>query len=175
MAIKDLIGMSERLAEGRAESTGSRAFRLPRTVAPATSIDATTQLTGKLRCKDTIRIDGRLKGELQCEKNVIIGEAAVVEASIQAQEIIVFGQVKGDVTAMRKITLESTARVAGNLATPGIVIEEGATLSGRIVIGVEEQVAETKQPAARKAEKPAAAPARAAHPASPPTATPPPA
>ena len=64
MAIKDLIGMSERRAEGRTDSSRGRAFRVPRTVAPATSIDATTQLTGKLRCKDTIRIDGRLKGEL---------------------------------------------------------------------------------------------------------------
>ena len=172
MAIKDLIGMSERLAEGRTDSSRGRTFRVPRTVAPATSIDATTQLTGKLRCKDTIRIDGRLKGELLCEKNVIIGEAALVEASVQAQEVIVFGEIRGDVTAQRKITLESTARVTGNLSTPGIVIEEGAKLSGRIVIGAEEQAAETVKPAARPAQKPASAPARAARPQA---ATPPPA
>jgi cytoskeletal protein CcmA (bactofilin family) len=175
MAIKDLIGMSERLAEGRSDSTGSRSFRVPRTVAPATSIDATTTLTGKLRCKDTLRIDGRLMGELACDKNVIIGEAAVVEASIVAEEVIVFGQIKGDVTAKRKITLESSARVAGDLATPGIVIEEGAKLTGRIVIGVEATVADAKQPAAKPAQKAAAAPARAATPARPAAATPPPA
>ena len=109
MAIKDLIGMSERLAEGRTESTKSRTFRVPRTVAPATSIDATTQLTGKIRCKDTIRIDGRLKGELVCKKNVIIGEGAVVEATVQAEEILIFGQVKGDVTASRKIRFRAGA------------------------------------------------------------------
>jgi cytoskeletal protein CcmA (bactofilin family) len=175
MAIKDLIGMSERLADGRSESTGSRTFRVPRTVAPATSIDATTQLTGKLRCKDTIRIDGRLKGELTCDKNVIIGEAAVIEASIQADEVIVFGQVKGDVNAKRKITLESTARVAGDLATPGIVIEEGAKLTGRIVIGVEASTADVKQAPAQKTQSAQAAPASAGRPARPAAATPPPA
>ena len=168
MAIKDLIGR-----EGKAESSATRAFRIPRTVAPATSIDATTQLTGKLRCKDTIRIDGRLKGELQCEKNVIIGEAAVVEASITAQEIIVFGEVKGDVVAKRKITLESSARMTGDLSTPGIVIEEGAKLSGRLVIGAESVAAKSETTAAT-AQKPAA-PARAARPAASPSATPPPA
>ena len=175
MAIKDLIGMSERLADGRTESTGSRTFRVPRTVAPATSIDATTQLTGKLRCKDTIRIDGRLKGELTCDKNVIIGEAAVVEASIEADEVIVFGQVKGDVNAKRKITLESSARVAGDLATPGIVIEEGAKLTGRIVIGVEVSTADAKQAPAQKTQTAQAAPASAARPARPAASTPPPA
>ena len=168
MAIKDLIGR-----EGKAEASATRAFRVPRTVAPATSIDATTQLTGKLRCKDTIRIDGRLKGELHCEKNVIIGEAALIEASISAQEIIVFGEVKGDVVAKRKITLESSARMTGDLSTPGIVIEEGAKLSGRIVIGAENLEAESTKTAAA-ARKPAA-PARAARPASSPSTTPPPA
>ena len=40
--------------------------------------------------------------------------------------------------ARRKITLEPTARVTGNLCTPGIVIREGATLEGRIVINTDE-------------------------------------
>ena len=36
---------------------------------------------GKLRCKETIRIDGRLKGELRCDQTVIVGESACLKAS----------------------------------------------------------------------------------------------
>ena len=43
--------------------------------------------------------------------------------------------VKSDIAARRKIVLERTAIVIGDLTTPGIVIEEGAKLKGRIVIG----------------------------------------
>jgi cytoskeletal protein CcmA (bactofilin family) len=120
-------------------------------VAPSTSIDATTQVTGKLRCEETIRIDGRMKGEIRCEKTVFVGQAADIEASIQADAVVIAGEVRGDIAAKRKITLEGTARVTGDLATPGIVIEEGAKLEGRIVIGGEEQPAAKKQPAARPA------------------------
>ena len=57
------------------------------------------------------------------------------------------GEVRGDITARRKITLQKTARVKGNLCTPGIVIEEGARLRGRIVIGSEEEsLAKTEPP-----------------------------
>ena len=51
--------------------------------------------------------------------------------------------VEGDIAARRKITLERTAVVIGDLTTPGIVIEEGAKLKGRIVIGSD--AAETRR------------------------------
>lgn len=72
-----------------------------------------------------------------------------MEASIQADSVVISGEVRGDIRAKRKITLESAARVTGDLATPGIVIEEGAKLEGRIVIGAEEQPAAKKQAEAR--------------------------
>ncbi|MDH5308170.1 MAG: polymer-forming cytoskeletal protein, partial [Myxococcales bacterium] len=132
-----------------------------RTVAPSTSIDATTEISGKLRCGETLRIDGRMKGEIRCDKTVIVGQGASVEATIQADAVVIGGEVKGDIIAKRKVTLESSGRVIGDLSTPGIVIEEGAKLEGRIVIGAEEGAAAHKQPAARTS-----APARDAAPSS---------
>ena len=148
MSLKDFIGKS-----GEQDSAGGsseRPLAVPRNVAPATSVDANTRVTGKIICKETLRIDGRVKGEVRCDKMVIIGEQAKVDATIDADSIIIFGEVKGDVNARRKITLERTARMTGDLATPGIVIEEGAKLKGRIVIGGDEPTA-TKQPAPRAA------------------------
>lgn len=115
--------------------------RPPRTVAPSTSIDASSELEGRLRCKETLRIDGRIQGEVECEKAVLVGQGARVRASISADEVQVSGRVEGDIVARRKITLERTAVVVGDLSTPGIVIEEGAKLKGRIVIGSDADVA----------------------------------
>ena len=58
-----------------------------------------------------------------------------MHASIEGDIVVIAGEVKGDIKARRKITLESTARVTGDLTTPGIVIQEGARLEGRIMIG----------------------------------------
>ena len=132
---------------------GSGAARPPaasersvRTVSPSTSIDSMSDLKGTLRCKETLRIDGRVKGEVVCDKTVLIGEGARVHASIVADTVQISGEVKGDITARSKITLDRTARVIGDLATPGIVIEEGAKLEGRIVIGSDEKPAQESKP-----------------------------
>ena len=79
--------------------------------------------------------------------------------------ILVSGEVKGNIVAKRKITLNRTARVTGDLATPGIVIEEGAKLEGKIVIGADAPSAEKKQAVVRQApakhgSAPAAGPVR---------------
>jgi cytoskeletal protein CcmA (bactofilin family) len=120
----------------------------PRSVAPSTSVDATTELEGTLRCSETLRVDGRIVGEIECEKAVLIGQGGRVHAGIEADEVSVAGIVEGDITARRKVTLERTAVVVGDLTTPGIVIEEGAKLKGRILIGsdaeAEDVVAEAR-------------------------------
>ena len=157
MALKSFMGIGEKTQYDGMESDSKSVSSIPRTVAPATSIDATTIITGKIRCKETLRIDGVLKGEVHCERTVIIGEQAKVDADIEADSVIVFGEVKGNVSAKRKITLEQTARMTGDLATPGIVIEEGAKLKGRIVIGAEEVPAVKKTATSRSSSRDAVA------------------
>ena len=124
---------------------------MQRTVSPSTSVDAASELEGRLRCKQTLRIDGCIKGEIECERTVIVGECAKIYASIDADEVQIAGVVEGDIAARRKIVLERTAVVVGDLTTPGIVIEEGAKLKGRIVIGSEAQDAAAKSDGAKKA------------------------
>jgi cytoskeletal protein CcmA (bactofilin family) len=180
MALKDLVSRSDRTEE-RGQVEASRASAPPpRTVAPPTSIDASTQLVGQLRCQETVRIDGKLKGKLHCDKSVIVGQAAIVEADVEGDEVIVAGSVSGNILASRKITLSKTARVIGDLTTPGIVIEEGAKLEGRIMIGSNE-TASQKSPQPEKStadtapEKAPEKHANAPAPGRPRSTTPPPA
>ncbi len=143
MAFRNLIG-GKANSNPQAKATSKAAMPVPRTVSPPTAVDAGTTISGKLRCRETLRIDGRVKGDVRCDKTVIIGEGGRVEATIQAESVVISGEVKGNVVARCKITLERTARVTGDLETPGIVIEEGAKLEGRIVIGAEAVQAEIR-------------------------------
>jgi len=81
-----------------------------------------------------------VKGEIQCAQKVAIGETGNVSATIEADTVVVAGEVNGNITARRKVTLERTGRVNGDLCTPGIVIQEGAKLEGRITIGEDADV-----------------------------------
>ena len=165
MALKDFMARGERANETAVEAPKPVLPSTPvaRTVSPSTSIDASTELEGKLRCKQTLRIDGRIKGEVECEKTVLVGEGARIFASITADEVQIAGVIEGDITARRKITLQRTAVVIGDLTTPGIVIEEGAKLKGRIVIGSDAEVA-VETESAKKAQAFKKSPASSAKP-----------
>jgi cytoskeletal protein CcmA (bactofilin family) len=133
-----------------------------------TYLGPTITLSGEIRCGEPLRIDGSVKGEVHCDQLLTIGEKGCVHAAIEGDTIVIAGEVKGDITSRRKITLESTARVTGDLTTPGIVIQEGARLEGRIMIGggPAPEAAQTAAPRPRVQEKaapgPADAPARSA-------------
>lgn len=95
-----------------------------------------TKGRGVLRATGSIRIDASLtSGSIESQRAVIVGENASLKADIRAETAVISGSVEGDIEAQRKITLHKTAKVVGDLCTPGIVIEEGAKLEGRIVIG----------------------------------------
>jgi cytoskeletal protein CcmA (bactofilin family) len=103
-----------------------------------TFLDEGCELSGQLRFKDSVQIDGKIEGEIECAKSVIIGSPADIRASISAECVVISGAVTGDIAARRKITLHKTAHVTGDMRTAGIVIEEGARFKGSIVIGADE-------------------------------------
>jgi cytoskeletal protein CcmA (bactofilin family) len=162
MAFKNLMAKGEEAAERKPEVTPQPPVRPQKPTVPPSCIGASCEFSGEIHSPETIRIEGRVKGEVHCEQTVIVDESASIEAAIHAASVVIAGEVRGDMSATKKITLQKTARVTGDLCTPGIVIEEGAKLEGRIVIGPDEQPSAPKKPAERTAEKPresAAAPA----------------
>ena len=95
-------------------------------------IDQGSEFEGKLSFRDTVRIDGRFRGEIARENTLIVGESGEIHATIRSNTVVVSGLVEGDIIAARKVVLHKTARVHGNLETPSLVVEEGAALDGNV-------------------------------------------
>jgi cytoskeletal protein CcmA (bactofilin family) len=95
-------------------------------------IDQGSEFEGKLSFRDTVRIDGRFRGEIASENNLIVGESGEIEATIRSQTIAVSGAVDGDIHAGKKVILHKTARVNGNVETASLVMEDGAVLNGQV-------------------------------------------
>jgi cytoskeletal protein CcmA (bactofilin family) len=128
---------------GKGRDTGSDSLS-PTSVAPAAAssgpggltafIDQGSEFEGKLSFRDTVRIDGRFRGEITSENTLIVGESGEIEATIRSNTIAISGSVTGDVVAKVKVTLHKTAVVDGNVEAPSIAIEEGATLNGQVTM-----------------------------------------
>jgi cytoskeletal protein CcmA (bactofilin family) len=98
-------------------------------------IDQGSEFEGKLSFKNTVRIDGSFKGEITSENTLIVGEPGVVMATIRSRQVIVSGEVTGDIIASERLVLHKTAHVEGDIQTPKLVVEDGAELIGSIKMG----------------------------------------
>lgn len=93
-------------------------------------LDQGSEFEGKLTFEGTVRIDGKFKGEIISEANLVVGESGKVEADIQVSSISVSGEIKGNVTAKDKVEIHPPAVVQGNIQAGTLVIEEGAVFEG---------------------------------------------
>ena len=93
-------------------------------------------LKGEIHVEGTVRIDGRLDGEIQTKGHVIIGEDGLVQGMITAGTVVSSGRIKAKVTANERIQLLKTATLIGEVLTPVLIMEEGAKLQGATDMGV---------------------------------------
>ncbi|MGQ0812232.1 MAG: bactofilin family protein [Nitrospiraceae bacterium] len=96
----------------------------------------------------TVRIDGRLEGEIHTTGMLVVGEHAVVKGIISAGTLVTSGKINGTVTAVEKIQILKPGVLIGDVRTPAVSIEEGSHFHGMCDMGahkwIEEQSATPK-------------------------------
>ena len=91
---------------------------------------------GDVVSTEDLIIDGKVEGTIELGNNSLtIGSGASVVADLVAKDITISGQVKGDVVGSAKVELKSSAKVEGDINAPIFLMEEGATLSGKVDTG----------------------------------------
>jgi cytoskeletal protein CcmA (bactofilin family) len=90
-----------------------------------------TEFEGLLSFRGAARVDGRLSGDIVAEGRLVIGEGACVRARIEVDELIVAGELEGEIHARERVELQHTARVVGSLRCPRLSVAEGGILEGR--------------------------------------------
>ena len=93
-------------------------------------------LKGEIRVEGTVRIDGRLEGEIHTKGQVIVGEDGLVQGTVEAGTVVSSGRIKATVRAVERVQLLKTAIVIGDIHTPVLMMEEGAKLQGTTDMGV---------------------------------------
>jgi cytoskeletal protein CcmA (bactofilin family) len=90
---------------------------------------------GEVRGRQDLVIEGRLRGHIRLPDNdLLVAEDAKVEAEIQVRDIVVKGEVAGNVTASGRAVIEKTGRLDGDLSASMISVEDGARFKGSVRI-----------------------------------------
>jgi cytoskeletal protein CcmA (bactofilin family) len=90
-----------------------------------------SEFEGKLSFEGTVRVDGKLTGEIFTDDVLIVGEGAEVNAEVTVGAIVIQGTVRGNITAKRSVEIHSPGRVKGNINTPSLFIEKGVFFDGQ--------------------------------------------
>jgi len=91
-------------------------------------ISAGVTVIGKLIGDGTVKIYGRVEGELQAA-SLLISDGAIVEGNVVAQDVTVGGRVKGTIHALR-VELKGTSVVEGDIYHRSLAVEENARFEG---------------------------------------------
>src|SRR5579864_2212850 len=129
-AVEDSMAQAEKSASHSAATTangGTNVVNLgPRDV-----------LQGKLEIQGDLKIQGNVEGELKATGDVTIDSTANIQASIEGANVSVRGQVTGNVTAKRRLTLGGSGRLNGDVKVGRLTVEDGATLNGNVTMSSE--------------------------------------
>jgi len=111
---------------------GSRAFSLSRYSAngrASSTISVDFTIHGDIKCDGTAKLDGEVLGNVEC-KELIVGENGRIIGDVNAETIVVYGQIEGSVHG-NSVSLKSSATVLGNIFHNGLGIEMGARFLGQ--------------------------------------------
>jgi len=88
------------------------------------------KVEGNFFVPTTTRIDGIIQGDLTGEVGIIIGNKALIEGNICASEVIVYGNVTGNVEADR-LELKRGSNITGDITANNLITEIGANFNGK--------------------------------------------
>ena len=98
---------------------------------PQSVISSEVEITGTIKSSGSIRVDGKLEGELHCTGDAIIGKSAQIKGNMVVSSATIEGAVQGNVTAKDRIEMKSSARVTGDIRAKRLSVEDGVTFIGR--------------------------------------------
>ena len=96
-------------------------------------IGKSISIKGEILASDPVYVYGHVEGSIQAPAHrVTIGKEGTVKADIRAREVVIMGDVSGNLDCKERVEIRCDGSLLGDLSTSRIFIEEGAMLSGSI-------------------------------------------
>lgn len=118
-------------------------------------VGAGTVLEGKIRTPGSLRIEGKVVGEVMSQQNITVGNAGEVDGNLSARNVTIGGTVKGTIVALEKLVFQAKAVIKGDIRAAKLVIDEGARFDGECVMSEAKATASVVElkPELRRAEE----------------------
>jgi cytoskeletal protein CcmA (bactofilin family) len=113
-----------------APSAASAGASVPKIATGPCIVGAKTTIKGEISGDEDVLVEGVVEGQIHITKDLRVGPGGVVKAKVQAQSVVVSGQLLGDCQATHRVEIQATGKLMGNIRAPRVVIAEGASFKG---------------------------------------------
>jgi len=97
------------------------------------SIGKSVEIRGEVKGSEDLTIDGHVDGTVTLtDSKLIIGPTARVHADVSARDVVILGNLHGNVTAGARIELRNGSNVTGDLRSTRLSVEEGSVFCGKV-------------------------------------------
>ena len=120
----------------------------------STVIGENCVIEGDVTFEKTIEVHGKIIGTLKIAENctsasLIIKKTGIVEGDVYGSDVVIEGEVVGNVSGKKEIKIENSAFISGNVYYDILDVQGGATINGNLIRnkGKEPQKLENKSSA----------------------------
>ncbi len=115
--------------QGRFSAAGDAGVRSP------SYLSSGLRIKGEVTGNEDLHIDGNVEGSISVGGfRLTVGKGARVNGESVARELVIYGDVKGDLRGRDLVEVKKEGSVQGDILTARIMIEDGAFLKGNIEI-----------------------------------------
>jgi cytoskeletal protein CcmA (bactofilin family) len=99
---------------------------------PMTVISEGDVLVGRLAMSGNGQVLGSFDGDLVCPGELLVGAGARVRADIEAHDLVIAGQVQGNVIVQGRLKITTTGRLDGDAHVGSLIVQEGGVHFGML-------------------------------------------
>lgn len=85
-----------------------------------------TTVEGTVKCENDLRVDGLIKGKLECAAKLIIGPSGKIDGEARCQNAVIEGVFIGKLQVVEQLNVRESARIEGDISTSKLIVQSGA-------------------------------------------------
>ena len=94
-------------------------------------ITSEVEIKGAIKSAGSVRMDGKLDGDLASQGDSILGKTATMKGNISGNNVVIEGTINGTIAAKDKIEMKAAARITGDIKSKRLAVEDGVTFIGK--------------------------------------------
>lgn len=106
-------------------------MEIGKTTGTTSLLSKKVRIEGDIQGEEDLRVEGHFKGTIKVVGDIFVGQSGVVEADVEADNIVIQGQITGNVLARKQLEIQSSGQLLGDCKATSIDIREGALFEGR--------------------------------------------